>query len=84
MLFFSREQQAVTVIQTVVDNDPYVTLVESDASFTRASIPGQNTLLSNVYIQPREGFDVSADSMTRRLTEEIQRELIGKILTSRR
>lgn len=50
--------------------------MESDVSFTRADISEQNTLLSNVYIQPREGFSLSADATARRLTEEIQRELL--------
>ncbi|MEL6854128.1 MAG: DUF389 domain-containing protein [Cyanobacteria bacterium J06607_13] len=77
LLRSSRAQRAVTVIKSVIDNDPYVALVESDVSFTRASIPGQNTLLSNVYIQPREGQDIAADSTTRRLTEEIQREILA-------
>ena len=68
----------MTVIQKVIENDPYVSLVESDVRFTRADIASQNTLLSNVYVQPRKGQDVSANSTSRRLTQEIQNELLAQ------
>ena len=76
LLRSSRAQRAATVIKEVVDNDPFVFLVESDVSFTRANIPEQDTLLGNVYIQPQPEFDISADATTRRLTREIQRALL--------
>ncbi|MGC1308223.1 MAG: DUF389 domain-containing protein [Phormidesmis sp.] len=76
LLRSSRTQRAVAIIQKVVENDPYVSLVESDVRFTRANIQGQNTLLSNIYVQPRKGQNVAADSTSRRLSEEIQTELI--------
>lgn len=76
LLRSSRTQRAAAVVQRVVGNDPYVSLVESDVSFTRSNIPDQNTLLSNIYVQPRKGQDIAAESVSRRLTKEIQSELL--------
>ena len=75
LLRSSRTQRAVAVIQDVVDGDQYVSLVESDVRFTRASIPDQNTLLSTVYVQPRKGQSISASSTSSRLAQEIQTRL---------
>lgn len=75
LLRSSRTQMAVTVIQEVVNQDAYVSLVESDVRFTRANIGRQNTLLSTVYVQPKDGQDVSAETVDRRLTQAIQKEL---------
>lgn len=78
LLRSSRTQRAVTVIENVVDGDPYVSLVESEVRFTRASISDQNTLLSTVYVQPRKGQNISASSTSRRLTKEIQNQLLAE------
>lgn len=78
LLRSSQTQRAVAVIQNVVESDPYVSLVESDVSFTRADISDQNTLLSNLYVQPRKGQDISAESVSRRLTKEIQDALLSE------
>ena len=74
----SQSQRAVAVIQEVVSHDPYVSLVESNVRFTRANIKGQDTLLGNVYVQPRAGQNVAADSTSQRLTTEIQNELLSR------
>lgn len=74
----SLSQQAVAIIQDVVESDQYVTLVESSAHFTRSSVQGQNTLLSTVYVQPKAGFDLDPDATTRRLTKTIQDEIISQ------
>lgn len=76
LLRSSRTQRAVTVIQNVVDGDQYVSLVESDVRFTRARIEEQNTLLSSVYVQPRKGQSISAESTSRRLSKEIQAQML--------
>ncbi|MGI8935968.1 MAG: DUF389 domain-containing protein [Phormidesmis sp.] len=78
LLRSSRTQRAFAVIQKVIENDPYVSLVESDVRFTHADIASQNTLLSNVYVQPRKGQNVAADSTSRRLTKEIQSQLLSE------
>lgn len=74
----SRTQRAAALVQEVVAGDPYVSLVESEVRFTRASIPGQNTLLSSVYVQPRAGQNVSVSSVSRRLTKDIQDKLLAE------
>ncbi len=76
LLRSSRTQRAAAVIQQALEDDPFVHLVETDVSFTRASIPDQNTLLSNVYVQPKDNQEITAEETSRRLTEEIQQELI--------
>ncbi len=73
----SQSQRAVAVIQEVISHDPYVSLVETNVRFTRANIKGQNTLLSDIYVQPT-GQNVAADSTSRRLTTEIQNELLSR------
>lgn len=78
LLRSSLTQRAISVVQKVIDNDPYVSLVESDVRFTRTDIPDQNTLLSTVYVQPRKGQDISAESTQRRLSTEIQSELLSE------
>jgi uncharacterized membrane protein len=48
----SLAQRANAEIQQVVDEEPAAQLVESNVRFTRSSIPGQNTLLTVLYVQP--------------------------------
>lgn len=72
----SRTQRATNVIQETINGDPYVSLVESDVRFTRANIPDQTTLLGTVYVQPRKGQNISTSSTSRRLTREIQDQLL--------
>ena len=74
----SQSQRAVAVIQEVISHDPYVSLIETNVRFTRASIEGQNTLLSDIYVQPRAGQNIAASSTSRRLTTEIQNELLSR------
>ncbi|KPQ36402.1 MAG: putative membrane protein [Phormidesmis priestleyi Ana] len=74
----SQSQRAVAVIQKVIDNDPAVSLVESNARFTRANIEDQNTLLSTIYVQPKAGQTLAAEATSRRLTTQIQNELLNQ------
>lgn len=75
LLRSSRTQTATAIVHSVVNNNPYVSLVESDVRFTRANIDGQNTLLSNLYVQPKQGQDVSLETVDRRLKKDIQTAL---------
>lgn len=50
LLRSSRTQTAAAIVHSAVNNNPYVSLVESDVRFARANIDGQNTLLSNLYV----------------------------------
>ncbi len=76
LLRSSQTQRATTIIQEVIEGDPYVSLVESNVAFTRANIDEQNTLLSTVYVQPRKGQSISEESTSRRLTKEIQDQFL--------
>jgi uncharacterized hydrophobic protein (TIGR00271 family) len=68
-------QRADAMIQQVVTEYPVVELVEANARFTRSNIQGQNTLLSIVYVQRREGSTVSSEEIRSRLTQAIQSRL---------
>ena len=78
LLRASQERRAAAVIQSVVDSNAYVSLVEANVRFTRADIKGQDTLLSTVYVQPRQGQSVAEPTAKQRLTEDIQAALIEK------
>lgn len=56
-------------ITQLVDDDPDAGLVEVDARFTRADIPGQDTLLAEVHVQPEQGVD--PDQLEQRLGREL-------------
>ena len=78
LLRASQEQRAAAVVQSAVDDNTYVSLVEADVRFTRTNIKKQNTLLSTVYVQPRQGQSVAEPTVKQRLTEEIQSALKEK------
>lgn len=68
-------QRANSEIQKVVSQNQDVDLVEANVRFTRANIQSQNTLLSVVYVQPRQGVSTSKEEIRSRLTREIQTHL---------
>ncbi|MFQ4146746.1 TIGR00341 family protein [Chlorogloeopsis sp. ULAP02] len=68
-------QRADAQIEEVVSQNPLVDLVQTNARFTRSQIPGQNTLLTTVYVQRRKGVDISAEEIRSRLTQAIQSRL---------
>jgi len=68
-------QRANADIQQVVNQNPLVDLVEANARFTGNNVKGQNTLLSVVYVQRREGASLSSEEISSRLTQEIQTHL---------
>lgn len=72
----SVQEEISADISQVVNQDPDAGLVEVDARFTRPDIPGQDTLLAVVYVQPRRGVD--ADGVERRLSEQL-----SQIITER-
>lgn len=74
----SRLQRAASVVQRVVDSDAEVSLIESDVRFTRPSIPNQDTLLGNLYVQPNSGYDVDSELASSRLTRALQSELLAE------
>ncbi len=51
----TREQRAVAAVREAVNGSGEARLVEANVRFTRADIPGQNTLLVVAYVQPATG-----------------------------
>ncbi|RUT00654.1 hypothetical protein DSM106972_074250 [Dulcicalothrix desertica PCC 7102] len=68
-------QRANAEVQKVVSQNASVDLVEANVRFTGTNIKGQNTLLSVVYVQPRQGVSVSKEEISSRLKREIQTRL---------
>jgi uncharacterized membrane protein len=60
-------------ISKLVNDDPDAGLVEVSAGFTRPDIPGQDTLLGVVYVQPMGGAD--PDELEERLGRELSRTI---------
>lgn len=71
----SLSQRANAQIQEVVQQTAIAELVEANVRFTRASISGQNTLLSVIYVQPAPGVTLSTQEIQSRLTQQIQQRL---------
>ncbi|MGF1569976.1 MAG: DUF389 domain-containing protein [Nodosilinea sp.] len=74
----SRAQLANAEVQTVIQQFPQVALVESTARFTRSNIAGQNTLLSEIYVQRQPGSDDSDAAIRAELTQAIQTHLLDQ------
>jgi hypothetical protein len=72
----SRAQQANAEVQSVIQQSNQVQLVESTVRFTRADIPGQNTLLSEIYVQRQPDVKVSNEAIQAELTQAIQSHLL--------
>jgi uncharacterized membrane protein len=72
----SLEQRANAQLQQVVRDSELGQLVRSSVSFTRANIPGQNTLLCLVYIQRAGNLKLSDRQISDRLTDKIQNSLL--------
>ena len=72
----TRAQRAVAAIGQAVQQSGLADPVEVNARFTRPEIPGQNTLLGVVYVQPRPEADLPAEAMRERLTRAIQDQLL--------
>ena len=75
----SLEQRANAEIQQIVEDSSLGKLVKSSVSFTRADIPGQNTLLCLVYLQRPENTNLTDRQISDRLTTQIQQSLMPKI-----
>ena len=72
----SLEQRANAEVQQVVENSSLGQLVKSSVSFTRANIPGQNTLLCTVYLQRLADSNLTDRQISDRLTTKIQQSLM--------
>ncbi|PSR15588.1 TIGR00341 family protein [filamentous cyanobacterium CCP3] len=72
----SRAQRANAAVQSVIGQFPQVDLVESTVRFTRSNIQGQNTLLSEIYVQRQPGSTGSDEAIQAELTQAIQAYLL--------
>lgn len=72
----SRAQRANAEVQQVVQQNDVARLVESNVRFTRADIPGQETLLCVVYVQRQPNITRSAEQIRADLTQAIQTRLL--------
>lgn len=72
----TRAQRATAVVQQVVQASPLAKMVEADVRFTRANIPGQETLLCEIFVQRSPGVDPEA--VRSGLTRAIQSRLSGE------
>jgi uncharacterized membrane protein len=72
----SLTQRTNVEVQEVVQEEPSAQLVESNVRFTRSSIPGQNTLLTVLYVQRSPDATESNAASRDRLTQAIQTRLI--------
>jgi uncharacterized membrane protein len=72
-------KRAEETIQSTVSRYADAGLVEGSARFTRTSIPGQNTLLCEVYVQAKGGKDRAAigQQLTEKITADIRQQLIN-------
>jgi len=76
----SLAQRANASVQQIVEQEAAVQLVESNVRFTRSSIPGQNTLLTVLYVQRSPQVKESDQAIRDRLTRSIQTQLIEQRL----
>lgn len=76
LLRSTREQRAAAQVQTAVNQSGVARLVEANVRFTRADIPGQNSLLVVVYAQRSDQAGALSDAEIRqRLTHSVKSQL---------
>lgn len=63
-------------LSRLVEEDPQAGLVQVDAGFTRPNIPGQDTVLAIVYVQPAAGVD--PDELEARLGDELSAAMTAR------
>ncbi|MHB0956827.1 MAG: DUF389 domain-containing protein [Pirellulaceae bacterium] len=68
-------QRATAVVHDVVEKSGLAQVVEADLRFTRADIPGPDTLLAVVYVQRRQAVNVNAQNVQQQLCHMIKAEL---------
>lgn len=72
-------KEAANEVRRVVDGEPRVNAVEVNTRFTRADIPGQNTMLVTVYAQADAGASEADLELAREsLTSVLQQHLLER------
>ncbi|MFB2934574.1 DUF389 domain-containing protein [Aerosakkonemataceae cyanobacterium BLCC-F154] len=74
----TRAQRANVQVEKAIQEVGLAQLVESNVRFTRPEIPGQNTLLSVVYVQRKPGVKLSDTEIQQRITRAVQNRLQEK------
>lgn len=73
----SRAQRAAAQIQSLVEANKQVHLIDSDVRFTRADVEGQNSLLSVIYVQRKNPEETDREMIKQDLTHSIQQGLLN-------
>lgn len=71
----SRAQQAVAVVRSSIEDTQLAQVVDTNLRFTRADIPGQNTLLVTAYVQRVKGIQMGDRRLRRELSQAIKAAL---------
>jgi uncharacterized hydrophobic protein (TIGR00341 family) len=71
----SRAQQANAEVQKAIEQVGLAELVEANVRFTRPNIPGQDTLLSLVYVQRKPGVTQSDREISNQIKSAVQKRL---------
>ena len=71
----TRAQRATAAIHEVVNGRGLVRLAEVNVRFTRADIPGQNTLVGDIYVQRNRDANATQEEIRARLTRAIEARL---------
>jgi uncharacterized hydrophobic protein (TIGR00271 family) len=74
----TRAQNAVSVVQTVVDESEVASLVEANMRFTRPKRADQNTLLGIIYVERLPGVDMDQEELSALLQQSIQQRLLER------
>jgi uncharacterized hydrophobic protein (TIGR00271 family) len=72
----TRAQQAVAVVQEVLEESQYASLVEANMRFTRPEQADQNTLLGVVYVERQSDNEIDREALSSLLVEQIQTRLL--------
>ncbi|MBA2453923.1 MAG: DUF389 domain-containing protein [Chloroflexia bacterium] len=68
-------QRARAEVLSTVNANPNAELVDADVRFTRADIPGQDTLLVVLYIQRPEGTELSDQELRQTIIGQVQKAI---------
>jgi uncharacterized hydrophobic protein (TIGR00271 family)/prepilin-type processing-associated H-X9-DG protein len=74
----TRAQNAVSVVQTVVDESEVASLVEANMRFTRPEQADQNTLLGIIYVERLPGVNMDQEEISALLQQNIQQGLLER------
>ena len=74
----TRAQEAVGIVQEIVDNSQTAELVEANMRFTRPAEQQQETLLAVIYVHRKAGITLTQEVIQRELTTAVQQALLAR------